>query len=67
MGQLFDRVSRAVRANLNNAECEDSSNDTGEGAAFIAGGATVGAGISATVGGMGLYQIRVDYPLYEQG
>ncbi len=54
MGQLFDRVSRAVRANLNKAECEDSSNNTGEGAAFIAGGATVGAGISATVGGMGL-------------
>ena len=54
MGQLFDRISLTVRANLNNAECEDSSNDTGEGAALIAGGAAVGAGISATVGGMGL-------------
>jgi phage shock protein A len=54
MGHLFDRISQVVRANLNNADCEDSSNNTGEGAAFIAGGAAVGAGISATVGGMGL-------------
>jgi phage shock protein A len=54
MGQLFDRLNRVVRANLNNADCEDSSNDTGEGAALIAGGAAVGGGISATVGGMGL-------------
>ncbi|HEY9794716.1 MAG TPA: hypothetical protein V6D30_03670 [Leptolyngbyaceae cyanobacterium] len=43
MGQLFDRISRAVKANLNNSECEDLSDNTGEGAAFIAGGAEAGA------------------------
>ncbi|MGQ4649055.1 PspA/IM30 family protein [Lyngbya aestuarii] len=54
MGQLFDRISQAVKANLNTPESKDSSNDTGEGAALIAGAAAVGASISATVGGIGL-------------
>ena len=54
MGQLFNRINRVVRANLNNSEREDLNNNTGEGAAFVAGGTAAGAGVSATVGGMGL-------------
>jgi hypothetical protein len=54
MGQLFDRFSQVVRANLNQADGDDLSRNAGEGAAFITGGAAAGAGISATVGGMGL-------------
>lgn len=54
MGQLFDRFSQVVRANLNQADGDDLSRNAGEGAAFITGGAAVGASVSATVGGMGL-------------
>ncbi|HEY9707104.1 MAG TPA: J domain-containing protein [Oculatellaceae cyanobacterium] len=48
---LGDRISRIVRAN-----CNDMTGklDPVEGAGFIATGAATGAGVSATVGGMGL-------------
>lgn len=48
---LVDRISRIVRAN-----CKDMTDklELGEGAGFIATGAVTGAGVSATIGGMGL-------------
>lgn len=48
---LGDRISRIVRAN-----CNDMTGklEPVEGAGFIATGAATGAGVSATVGGMGL-------------
>jgi phage shock protein A len=48
---LGDRISRIVRAN-----CNDMTGklEPVEGAGFIATGAATGAGVSATLGGMGL-------------
>ncbi len=48
---LGDRISRIVRANCNDMR---GKLDPVEGTGFIATGAATGAGVSATVGGMGL-------------
>ena len=48
---LGDRISRIVRANCNDLT---GKLEPVEGAGFIATGAATGAGVSATVGGMGL-------------
>lgn len=48
---LDDRISRIVRANCNDLT---GKLEPVEGAGFIATGAATGAGVSATVGGMGL-------------
>ena len=48
---LGDRISRIVRSNCNDLT---GKLEPVEGAGFIATGAATGAGVSATVGGMGL-------------
>jgi hypothetical protein len=48
---LGNRISRIVRANCNDIA---GKLEPLEGAGFIATGAATGAGVSATVGGMGL-------------
>ncbi|NMG18081.1 hypothetical protein DP116_00945, partial [Brasilonema bromeliae SPC951] len=48
---LGERVNRVIKANLNNIA--GNFNQT-EGVMFLAGGSVAGAGISATVGNMGL-------------
>lgn len=51
---LFDRISRVVRANLNEKLDNYENNNFGESTAFIVGGTITGAGVSLAVGGMGL-------------
>lgn len=48
---LGDRINRIVRANCNNLT---GKLEPAEGAGYIATGAATGAGVSATIGGMGL-------------
>ncbi|MGI0487901.1 hypothetical protein ACN4EK_20865 [Pantanalinema rosaneae CENA516] len=45
MGQLFDRVSRVVRAGLNSKPGDCQANYLNEGTALVAGGAVTGASI----------------------
>lgn len=45
MGQLFDRVSRLVRSEINHINSENSTGHFGEGTAFAAGGSAAGAAI----------------------
>lgn len=45
MGQLFDRVSRVVRADLNSSQCDRAENYLNEGSALMAGGALTGVSI----------------------
>ncbi|HEY9675518.1 MAG TPA: PspA/IM30 family protein [Waterburya sp.] len=45
MGQLYNRVSRLIRSELNHSKRESAAGNLGEGAVFLAGGAAAGASI----------------------
>ena len=45
MGQLFDRVSRLVRSEINHINSKNSTGYVGDGTAFAAGGSAAGAAI----------------------
>ena len=45
MGQLFDRISRVVRSELNSSQGDRAENYLNEGSALMAGGAVIGASI----------------------
>ena len=45
MGQLFDRISRVVRSELNSSQGDRAENYLNEGSALMAGGSVIGASI----------------------